>query len=89
MSAVPPDAWAAVDLFWYCWTRMPGLSGWTLQRTGYPASGGVLQQDARTLWDQRVIEAAFMGLQGEMSEENERAQQIDKLHQHTRSQGPR
>lgn len=85
MSAIPSEAWAAVDLFWFCYTRTPGLSGWCLQRTGYPRPGSVLEQDAYTLWQQRVLESAFYGLQGELSDERQRGQQVAQLHQQTQA----
>lgn len=85
MSVIPSESWAAVDLFWYCYSRTPGFSGWCLQRTGYPRPGSVLEQDAYTLWQQRVLESAFYGLQGELSDERQRGQQVAQLHQQSLS----
>lgn len=87
MSAIPADAWAALDLFWFCHQRVPGLSGWVLQRTGYPAPGAALQQDAWTLWAWQALESAFYAVQGEVSEEHERGKELAKLHEHTRRGG--
>lgn len=87
MGVIPPQAWLAVDLFWYCYSRVPGLAGWCLQRNGYPRPGGVLAQEASVLWQQRVIEMAFLELQGELGEESAQARQIAQLHQQTLAKG--
>ena len=80
MSAVSPELWEAIDLFWWCYCRVPGQDRWVLHRTGYPEPGGVMEQDAWTMWMQQEIERHFIVFQGELREEHARAADLAALH---------
>ena len=86
-SVVPLFVWESIDLFFLCYTRVPGFSGWGLQRTAYPQEGTPYEQDNWTMWAFSAIEQEFYKLQSEQQEENKRAQELNKMHQQTLRQG--
>ena len=88
-SAIASGVWTAVDLFWLCYTRSPGLAGWTIQRTGYPGPGTPLQQDNLTMWSFAVIENSFYALQADLQSEREHARGLQQLHRQVLAEGNR
>ena len=80
VSAVSPDLWDAINLFWLCYCRVPGQGGWLLQRTGYPEPGGVMEQDAWTMWTQLELERHFVIFQDELRQEQGRATELAAVH---------
>lgn len=88
-SAIPRDLWDAVELFWLCYTRSPGLAGWTLQRTAYPGPGTPLDQDNRLMWAFAVIEAEFYHLQADLQGERQHANSVEQLHRQVQAGGRR
>lgn len=90
MSVVTQESWETIRLFFYCYSRAPGFSGWTIQRTGYPGPGSVGDQDARTMQAFDLLEHEFYAIQGELSEEGRRAKELERTHrevQRSRVQG--
>lgn len=85
-SAIPNECWDAVEVFWLCHARVPGLAGWTVQRTGYPASGTPLEQDNWVIWAFRVIEAEFYNLQSDLQGEQARARELEAAHRRVQAE---
>jgi len=75
------ELWQTLDLFWLCYTRVPGFSGWGLQRTGYPRAGSAMRQDYWTMSMFQIIEAEFNKVQAENSEESRHARDLQVAHQ--------
>ena len=75
------ELWQALDLFWLCYTRIPGFSGWGLQRTGYPRGGSALRQDHWTMSMFQIAETEFQIIQSENSEESRHARDLQVAHQ--------
>lgn len=86
---MPGDAWAALDLFWLCYTRFPGMAGWAVQRTGYPGAGTPLEQDNRTMWAFSVIEAEFYSLQADLQAAHGHARELERRHRQIQAEGKR
>ena len=86
-SLISADLWETVDYFWLCNTRVPGFSGWALQRMSYPAEGPVYDQDNWTLWAFQVIENAFYELQNDQQEERGRARDLEQMHRQVQAEG--
>ncbi len=70
-----------LELFWLCYTRVPGFSGWGLQRTSYPKPGAATRQDHWTMTMFQVIESEFYHVQSENSEESRHARDLNAMHQ--------
>lgn len=68
--------WEAIDLFWLCHTAT--TSG-TI-RTGYPISGGVLEQDAWTMKVFEQIGRAYQGFVTTMRNEQHHAESLAASH---------
>lgn len=86
-SAIPTEAWVTVDFFWICYTRIPGLSGWGVQRVAYPHLGSPMEQDNWVMWAFAVIEAEFYRLQGDMQNERTRARELEQMHRQVQAEG--
>lgn len=88
-SAIGGEAWAAVSLFWLCYTRIPGLSGWGVQRTSYPHDGAPMEQDNWIMWALATIESEFYSLQSDMQAEQARAKNLEHMHRQVQAEGKR
>lgn len=89
MSAVPPGIWDAVDIFWGCHTRTPGMSCATAVRTGYPRAGGVLDQDAWLMWAFEILQNEYLVMGSESQEDKKRASETANLQAKMQQHGPR
>ncbi len=83
MSSLESWVWDTIQLFFYCYSRQPGWSGWTLQRTGYPATGAVGDQPAVLMACFEILEHEFYAIQGELSDEGRRAKELEQAHRRT------
>ena len=72
-----------------CYSRVPGLSGWGIQRTAYPDSGPPMEQDNWTMWAFSAIELAFYSLQADQQTERTRARQLEQMHRQVQAEGKR
>jgi len=86
MKVVEPWVWHEIDWFWFCFERRAGWNGWELQRTSLPEEGPVGDQDHFRMWCQQILSTEFIRLQQEQGDEQKRAQELTKLHEHTRKQ---
>ncbi len=64
-SLVSSRIWSALELFWYCYQKAPGLNGWELHRTHLPVEGAIGDQDHWTLWAFRILEDTFYQVESE------------------------
>lgn len=79
-SLVTQDLWELVDLFWLCYSRVQGFSGWGLQQIALPGPGTPLEQDNRTMWALKTLEMAFYILQNDLQQESVHARSLEASH---------
>lgn len=79
---MPGEIWEAVDLFWMCHS----MSGSRVCRTGYPAPGSVLDQDAWCMWAFLRLGDAVHGLVADLIEDQRHARELATLHAKVRGQ---
>ena len=80
-SAVDGSLWDTIDLFWMCNTVD---STGNVCRTGYPLSGGVLEQNAWVMWAFAQIESAFRWFIADSREDQRHAHAVATAHEHMR-----
>lgn len=81
---MPLRIWSTIDLFWLCYSRTPGLSGWNLQRTALPNAGTVMDQDRWTMSAFQILEGVFYAVDQERQSESQRAKELAKVHEKVR-----
>ena len=86
-SAIPRAIWAVLELFWLCYTRTPGFSGWAVQRAAYPDDGPPLAQSSWIMWAFQVMEAEFYALQADLQGEREHARGLEQMHRQVQHEG--
>ncbi len=74
------DTWEAIDLFWLCHERVPGFSGWNIQRQAYPQPGTPLEQDNWTIWAFDVLKMEYYSYQADTEDERKQAQELANMH---------
>ena len=72
-----------------CYSRIPGFSGWGLQRTSYPSPGHVIEQDNWLINAFQTLEFEFYKMQGEHQEENTRAKNLESAHRQVQAENKR
>lgn len=80
-SSISQRIWQAIDLFWRCYQRRPGFSGWEIHRVDLPRHGGIEDQDNWAIWAFSVLETEFYHIEAEARPQNvESHEQIKAKH---------
>ena len=86
-SSVPDYIWDTISLFFLCYSRSQGFSGWVLQRMTFPHEGTPLDQDSWLMWAFDFIEQCFYELQADRDAERENAEKLKAAHRNMRAHG--